>query len=201
MGESVLWRTFQGDAHIDFQGVGALVFDDAFYDDLQFPIAAGKVPAANAPSWEAFGALNNAEYAFGVGEYIDCQANEPSHGWKEESEAEVHIHFTTKTLQNSGASQFVKFQLWVQYADAFGVWSESSFTKEIEIKNGTPAMKHYLVDIGEFSLGAYHIGMQLKTRIKRIAATGTEYLADVFITQCGMHLQHDTLGSRQEYAK
>lgn len=201
MGNPILWETFQGDAHLDFQGIGTLILDDPVYDDLQFPIAAGKVPAANAPGWDQFGTLNNFEYAFAVGEYIDCQANEPSHGWVEESEAEIHLHFTNKTLQNAGSSKYVKFQVWIQYADAFGLWSEQTFTKEVELVDGTPAMKHHLVKMGKFSLGGYHVGMQIKLRVKRIATTGAEYTPDVYITQCGMHLEHNALGSRQISSK
>jgi len=201
MGEPVLWNTFQGDAHIDFQGLGTLVMDDPTYDDLQFPVASGRVPASNAPNWEAFGSLNASEFAFGVGEFIDCQANEPTHGWKEGSDIEVHLHFATKTAQNSGSSQFVKFEVWVQRASPEGTWNQVSFTNQAEIPTGTPALKHFLIDIGTMTMDGYEVGTQMKVRVRRAAATGTEYAADVFITQIGMHLQQDTLGSREIYNK
>lgn len=201
MAESVLWKRFQSDAHIDFQGLGTLVLDDCTYDDLQFPVASGRVPASNAPNWEAFGSLNSSEFAFGVGEFIDCQANEPRHSWKEEGDIEVHLHFANKTAQNSGASQFVKFEVWVQRANPLGTWGEVSFSNQIEIPTGTPALKHFLISMGTMKMGGYGVGTQLKVRVRRAAATGTEYAADVFITQIGMHMGHDTLGSREIYNK
>ena len=42
------------DLHVSCGTDKTLVLDEPVYDDLQFAIAAGKVPAANAPTWEAF---------------------------------------------------------------------------------------------------------------------------------------------------
>ena len=45
---------------------------------------------------------------------------------------------------------------------------------------------------------------KIRVRIKRIAVPvveGVEYGDDVFITQCGIHLEKDTMGSRQETVK
>jgi len=39
-------------------------------------------------------------------------------------------------------------------------------------------------------------------RVKRIAATGgTEYAGSIFLTQAGVHLEADTVGSRTELVK
>jgi hypothetical protein len=55
--------------------------------------------------------------------------------------------------------------------------------------------------MGDVTLTNYEIGSQIKVRVKRIAATGgTEYADDVYITQVGMHLQNERLGSRTESA-
>jgi hypothetical protein len=180
---------------------GEMVFNGTatVWEDIQFPIAAGKVPAANAPNWETF-TTNTSEYAFDVDEYIDTQAGEPAHGWKEGSTADAHLHITTKAAQSSGADRFAKFTVWISLADPDGVWTElSPFTLEKTIPTGTAALTHYLLDLGDATLTGYHVGMQLKCRAKRIAATGgTEYASSMFITQVGMHHELSGVGSKTE---
>ena len=83
------------------------------------------------------------------------------------------------------------------------VWAEPAVnTGEYTIANGTAALTHYFLDLGDITLTNNLIGTQIKIRIKRIAATGgTEYADSVFITQVGIHFEQNTLGSRQETTK
>ena len=56
--------------------------------------------------------------------------------------------------------------------------------------------------MGDATLTNYLIGGQVKVRVERIDATGgTEYADDVYITQVGMHIAVDTIGSRQLLVK
>jgi hypothetical protein len=90
----------------------------------------------------------------------------------------------------------------VAYADANEVWTETSLPQELTIPDGTSALTHMLLDMGDVAFTNQLIGCQIKLRIKRIAATGgTEYADSVFITQVGSHLEQDTMGSRTEYTK
>lgn len=188
---------------IDANGEVLQVGAATVYEDVQFPVAVGKIPGANAPTWEQMGTLtNHAEYAFSVDDYIDCQAGEPSHGWYEGSASDVHAHITLKTAQSTGGNRYVKITVYLAIADVNGVWSElGPYTAEQTIPTGTAALTHYLLDLGDATLTGYHIGSQIKARVRRIAATGgTEYADDVYITQVGMHMQKNRLGSRTEYA-
>lgn len=171
------------------------------YDDLQFPTATGKEPAAGAPTWETF-TTNTKSYAFSVGDSIDLQGGEPRHGWKEGSLAEVHAHVTLKTANSSGANRYVKIQAYVAICDVLGTWTElAALSAEITVPNGTAAKTMYLLDLGDVTLTGYHVGMQIVPRVERIAATGgTEYGDDVYITQVGMHMEHNRIYSRTEYA-
>jgi hypothetical protein len=180
----------------------ALILINSVYDDIQFPIASGKLPAANYPNWETF-TTNTAEYAFSVDDYIDCQANELAHWWKQGTAGHIHLHFTIKTAQSTGQNRFVKFSIWVAYADTDEVWVEQTvLSAEKTIPTGSGALKAFYLDIGDATLTNYLIGGQVKLRVKRIAATGgTEYADDVYITQVGMHVEKDTLGSRTETVK
>lgn len=177
------------------------VLNETVYDDLQFAVSTGKAPAANYPDWQAF-TTNTSEYGFAVNEYIDMQANELAHWWKEGSAADIHCHITPKDANSTGSNRYAKFTVYVAYVGSDSIWTETSFSAELTIPTGTAAMKGHYLDMGDLTLTSLKIGTQVKVRVKRIAATGgTEYGSDVFITQIGFHLQKDTMGSRQEATK
>lgn len=178
-----------------------IVISPTVYDDIQFPIASGKVPAANAPTFETF-TTNTSAYSFAVNDYIDLQANELAHWWKEGTNGDAHLHVTTKAANGTGANRFAKFTVVFAYVDTGEVWVEASLTAELTIPNGTSALQAFYLDLGDLTLTNYLIGGQIRCRVTRIAATGgTEYSGNIFITQAGIHLQKDTLGSRQETIK
>ena len=174
-----------------------LILATSVYVDLQFPVATGKItPASGEPSWETF-TTNTKEYAFGVNDYIDLQANELFHHWKEGTNGHVHIHGTIKTAQSTGFDRFAKFSVWVSYSDKNEVWVEQAvLSGEVTIPTGSSALQAFYLDVGDAVLTNYLRGGQVKVRVKRIGATsGTEYAGDVFITQVGMHLEIDKVGS------
>lgn len=181
---------------------------ESLYEDVQFGISNAKVPAANAPTWQTF-TTNTNEYGFAVDEYIDCEANEMPHSWAEGTAARLHLHITTKGANASGVNQYVKFTVYVSYAKSEEVtgdeWTETSFTAELTIPDGTAVLESFFLDMGSnLTLTGYTIGTQVKVRVKRIAATSgdpTEYPGDIFITQVGLHAIMNTLGSRQLLVK
>ena len=176
-----------------------LVLTQPTYEEIRFYTTTGKVPASNAPTWEAF-TTNTSAYAFSVDDYMDLTAEELPHWWVEGTVGDLHIHFANKTAQSSGANQYAKFTVYVSVADINGAWSElSPFTAEYTIATGTSALKHLYLDMGDITLTGYHLGGLMTVRVKRIAATtGTEYADDVYVSQVGVHLKKDRLGSRSE---
>ncbi len=174
-----------------------IILATSVFEDLQFPVATGKVtPASGEPSWETF-TTNTKEFAFDVNDYIDLQANELFHHWKEGTDGHLHIHYTIKTAQSTGANRFVKFSVWVAYSDKDEVWVEQAVLSfEDTVPTGSSALQAFYLDMGNATLTNYLRGGQVKVRVKRIAATGgTEYADDVFITQVGMHLEVNKIGS------
>ena len=173
-----------------------------FWKDLQFPTSAGKVPAANNPTWAAL-TTNTGEYGFGVDEFIDLASQELPHWWKEGTAGNFHIHFSVPDANATGASRYAQFTLYIALKDPdTNAWVETSLTAEREIPDGTLDLESFYLDLGDTDLTGLTIGSQVKLRIKRIAATGgTEYASDVFIHQIGCHLQANSLGSRQEGVK
>lgn len=188
-----------------FEDDGTMVAkgDATAWEDLQFSVSSGKVPAANFPTFEAF-TTNTQEYAFSVNDFIYLASNEPPHAHEANTTASLHLHVAPKTANSSGSSQYAKFQLDIAfvYGDGVNVWDERQSIGELEIPNGTPAKTGYIFNVGTFDLTNFGVGGQMKPTLKRIAATGgTEYADDVFITQLGMHYKVDMLGSRQMIVK
>jgi len=168
------------------------------YDEIQFQIAAGKVPAANYPTWELM-STTCSSYAFSVDDKIDCAATELPHWWREGTAADAHIHFSIKTAQSTGADRFVKFTVTFAYADMNDVWSEDIKTQEKTIPTGSAALTHFYLDLGDITLTNYLLGAQIQCHVKRIAATGgTEYADDVYVHQVGCHMIRYRLGSINE---
>ncbi len=190
------------DLPIDCGAQKTVILSRVVFDDMQFPVSSGRVPAANAPTFETFTA-NTRSYAFDVDDFIFLQANEMPHWWNQGSDGESHVHFAIKTAQSTGSDRFAKFTLHLAVADVNEIWSElGPFTAEATIPTGSGALLHFRLDLGSVTLTNVLINAQLTARITRIAATGgTEYADDVYITQVGMHLQKDTMGSRQEKLK
>ena len=189
------------DLNIDCGTEKTIKLVETVTEDLQFPISNAKVPSANFPNWETF-TTNTKEYSFAADDYIDTQANELPHCWKEGTTGHVHLHITTKAANATGANRFAKFTVWVSYSDVNEVWVETSFTAEYTIPTGTLALTHLYLAMGDLTLTNYLVGSEVKCRIKRITATGgTEYSGNIFITQVGIHLENDTMGSRTELFK
>lgn len=189
-------------SQVEADGTAKFVGDATVWNDLQFQLSSGRVGVANFPDWDTF-TTNTAEYNFDVDDYIDLGADEFPHGWKEGSDATLHLHLAISATQSAGADRFAKFTVYLAYADVNEVWAEAGpFTAEYTIPDGTAALTHYKLAMGTVSLPDNLFGTQLKARIKRIAATGgTEYSAHIFITQLGLHVEQDTVGSRTHSAK
>ena len=175
-----------------------LVLATSVFDDLQFQVSNAKVTPNNLlPSWEAF-TTNTSEYAFSVNDEVDTQANEIPHWWKEGTAGNAHLHITTKGVP--AQEQKAQFTVTFAYADTNEVWVEAPFTAELTIPISTTALTNFYLDLGNLTLTNYLIGAQIRCRIKRVAksAGGTEYVGDIFITQCGIHLEKTRMGSRNE---
>lgn len=174
------------------------------WEDLQFPVAAGKVPAVNTPSFETF-TTNTKAYSFAVDDYIDLASQEPFHASKLRSNGTLHLHLATKAANATGSNRYAKFTAWVTFANINGVHTEQApISAEYIIPTGTAALTHLFLDFPtEIDLSTMtNVGSQLTIRIKRIAATGgTEYAGNIFVTQCGMHIKNDTFGSTYDDSK
>jgi hypothetical protein len=195
-----------GDLNVVCPANKTLELQTSVYDDLQFPISSGKLPAANFPDFSAF-TTNTNEFEFDVNDYIDLGAQEVPHSWAEGTAGDMHLHCALSAANSSGSPRYAKFTLYVALSDhsqaGTKVWTEvGPYTAELTIPDGSAALTGFYLDLGNMTLTGYKVGTQIKLRIKRITATGgTEYASHIFITQVGVHIQKDTMGSRQETVK
>ena len=184
------------DLQIDCGTDKTIVLDESVWDDIQFATSTGQVPSANYPDFDTF-TTNTKEYKFDVDDYIDLEANELAHWWKEATTVYPHVHVTLNGANGTGSSRYVKFTIYFAYADANEVWTETTDTVEITIPDGTADLTHLIGSGAGVALTNNKIGSQVKIRLKRIAATaGTEYPNHIFVTQTGIHCEKDTMGSR-----
>lgn len=194
-GGSANYSEFEADGTLHMAG------DATVWDDITFRVSSGKVGVANTPDWDAF-TTNTSEYNFDVNDYIDLGAEELLHWWKQGTTIQIHVHITLGVANATGSNRYAKYTVYFAYADVNEVWTETSLTAELTIPTGTAAMTNTKLAMGTVDFSSVLIGAQMKMRVKRIAATGgTEYAAHTFITQCGVHAEKDTVGSRQMLSK
>jgi len=191
------------DLHVDCGAAKTVVLDVPVYDDINFSVGRGKMPGANFPNWQPFcGDSNNNAYQFGVGEFIDLGTEEMYHDWKEGTVITPHVHIVlSDTLTED---EKVQFRLYYSIGDVNGVMSAEGFVDgEKTIPDETAVRTHVLVNLSTIDLAAYHIGSMIVCQLHRIAKTagGTELSDEPFVMNVGLHIQKDTMGSRQVAAK
>ncbi|KKL10333.1 hypothetical protein LCGC14_2556920, partial [marine sediment metagenome] len=59
----------------------------------------------------------------------------------------------------------------------------------------------FTIDIGDDTTSNFVQGAIIKGRIRRIASTGTEPTSDPFLTEVGIHIESDTIGTRTATVK
>ena len=167
---------------------------DAYpWTDVDFPIII-RTTGPNIPTLVAInGNLTMPQWA--VGDFNVCESQEFVHGWKEGSEVFWHVHLTTNGLD--ATNRYVRFELEYGYADVMGQWVfPAVFTSpDILIPANTPNETMMIVPITSFT-PAIHIGGHAVARLKRVAAAGAAPTNNPWIPMLQMHIQLDTLGSR-----
>jgi len=168
------------------------------WDDVNTGVAAAKLPAANYPAWAAFTTNTNA-YTFALNDYVDMSTIEIPHSYKEGTNLEVHLHIATNGTNNATERKvkYIVYYTWcVPDNGANQFITESSIQAELTIPANQADKSGYYISIGTITGTNIKIGTQLKTRLKRIASTGTEPASDPFVGQLGVHFEKDTEGSR-----
>ena len=164
------------------------------WQDIDFPIIVRTtgvgiptletlVTGITAPQWQ-------------VGDTNQCEGQELIHGWKEGSEFQWHVHIVTNGTE--ATDKYVKFEVdWV-YADVHGQLSElqKSTSVDLLIPKNTPDRTHIIFEIERVTIPA-HIGCHIWAKLTRVASTGAAPTANPFCSMLQIHVQCDTVGSKQ----
>ena len=167
-------------------------------DDVNFAIAAAKLPAVNYPTWATFTTNTNA-YTFALNDYADMGTIEVPHSYKEGTDLEIHLHIATNGLNNA-TERKVKYTVYYTYCvpdnGSYQFSAEATLQAELTIPANQADKSAYYISLGTISGTNIKIGTQFKARLKRVAGTGTEPINDPFVGQLGIHYEKDTEGSR-----
>lgn len=185
---------FEADGTLKAEG------DATYWRDIDFPLIV-RTTGPNVPVMTTIqGNLNMP--LFTVNDYVQMESQEFVHEWKEASPATWHLHFYTNGTDT--ADRFVKFEIEYFWSNTGGTLTGSNtvISADLTIPANTPAKTHLIRDIAVFTPTGGKIGGHIKARLKRIAATGTApTAAGVFCEMVQLHIECDTLGSRQISSK
>ncbi len=190
----------------EFEPDGTYVMNGAatVFNDLVLPLSSARVPAANAPTWSGFiGNLN--AYTYGLNDFQEF-STELAHSYKSGATIEFHVH---GAVNGSDVDErIIKIEIEYTIADTpaesgFGdVYpATTTINAELTIPAATTDLTVFSVDIGDDTSGSFVQGAIIKGRIRRIASTGTEPTADPFLTEVGIHIESDTIGTRTSTSK
>ena len=161
--------------------------------DVDFPILI-RTAGPNIPTLTAInGNLTMPQWQ--VNDFNVCESQEMIHSWKEGSEVFWHLHLTTNGLD--ATNRFVRFELEYGYCDVNGQWVFPAVitTPDILIPANTPNETMMIMSLGTFT-PPIKIGGHVVARLRRIASVGAAPTNNPWIPMLQLHIQLDTLGSR-----
>jgi hypothetical protein len=175
-----------------------VVLTETVWVDIDSPILI-RTTGVGIPTLATFnGNLTMPQWA--VNDFNQCESQEFIHEWKEGSACYWHLHLNTNGLD--ATDRYVKFELEYAYSVA-GVWTFPAVvtTDDILIPANTADKTQIIMSLGNFTPTNAKIGDHCVARLKRVAAAGTAPTNNPWIPMLQMHVQKDTIGSRQMTAK
>lgn len=166
--------------------------------DIDFPIIV-RTTGAGIPALATLnGNITMPQWA--VNDVNICESQELIHSWLEGSACHWHIHLTTNGLDIT--NRYVRFELEYGYVDVSGEWAfpAAITTADLLIPANTPTKSMLIMSLGSFT-PSVHIGGHVVARLKRVAAGGTAPTNNPWIPMLQLHVQIDTIGSRNISAK
>jgi len=134
-----------------------------------------------------------------VNDYNVCEAQELVHGWKEGSEVFWHIHLTTNGLD--ATNRYVAFELQYGYVAPNGTWTFTTITTaDLLISANTADKTMLILPLGSFT-PPVPIASHVVARLKRVASVGAAPTGNPWIEMLQLHIQTDTVGSRNMTTK
>jgi hypothetical protein len=161
--------------------------------DIDFPILI-RTTGPNIPSLVALNG-NITMPQWQANDFNVCETQEMVHLWKEGSTIYWHLHMTTNGID--ATNRYVRFEVEYGYADTMGVWvfPATLTTADLLIPANTPSKTQMIMNLGSFT-PAIKIGSHVVARLRRIASVGAAPTSNPWIPMLQLHVQIDTMGSR-----
>ncbi len=183
-------------AEFETDGTLRLHGNATVWQDIDFPIII-RSTGTGIPTLTSIGG-NLTAPKWQLNDYNQCEGQELVHAMREGSTPTWHCHILTGALD--ATDRTIAFEVEYQYADFNSVLSTTTtvLSPDFTIPANTPAKKHLLVPIGNATgLSGLHIGAHVWARLKRVAASaGTAPSADPWCSMLQLHVECDTIGSR-----
>jgi hypothetical protein len=169
-----------------------------YWVDIDFPILI-RTTGVGIPTLETFnGNLTMPQWQ--VNDFNQCESQEFIHNWKQGSTCYWHLHLDTNGLD--ATDRYVKFELEYAYSSS-GLWifPATVTTDDILIPASTPDRTQIIMSLANFTPTNSKIGDHALARLRRVASTGTAPTNNPFIPMLQMHVECDTMGSREIASK
>jgi hypothetical protein len=166
------------------------------WKDIDFPIII-RTTGAGIPTLATLnGNITMPQWA--VNDYNICESQELIHEWKEGSTVYWHIHLTTNGLDST--NRYVRFELEYGYNNGHNTaWTFPAAvdTGDLPIPANTTSKTMLILSLANFTPSSAKIGGHVVARLKRIASSGTAPSNNPWIPMLQLHIECDSLGSRQ----
>ena len=193
IGDATNYTDIENDGTIEINGTATV------FNDIQFSLSTAKVPAANFPSWDSFTG-NLSKFTFAVNDFVDLEAKETIHGYKEGTNLHVHVHIYTNGID--GTARTVKYQVEYTITNPDAVASAATISIQATIPASTADLTHTVIDLGDITGTSILHGADISLQFKRIAKdSGVDPTNNPFVSMVGIHVEDDMVGSRQELVK
>ena len=188
-----------------FEADGTLVFngDATYWVDLNFPIVVRTV-GVGIPSLRTIdvGGVISAPF-WQINDTNQCEGKELPHSWKLGTSGTWHVHVLSGASSGYAADSYLRFKVDWLVANAGSAVStlKTSTSLDLKIPAGTPNNTHLLYNIETVSLAGFGLATHIWPKLTRIATSNVVTYPpptnDVFCTMLQMHIECDTVGSRQ----
>lgn len=192
-----------GADYTTFESDGTMVANGAAttFIDIDFPIIIRTV-GPNIPTLVAMqGTIPAPQWA--VNDTNPCEGQEIIHTWKEATDAFLHIHTVTNGLD--ATDRYLKYTVewcWGDYLTRTPLSAAATITSaELLIPANTPDKTPIVFDIGTITLTGGHIAAHVWARLTRIASVGAAPTNNPWCSMLQLHIEQDTMGSRQQWTK
>lgn len=182
-------------AEFESDGTLALHGDATYWRDVDFPIII-RTTGVGIPTLTAMSNAAITAPLWHVNDYNMCEGQEIPHEWKLGTDGTWHIHVVT--AEDLVTPKYLKFKIDYVWAEFGSVLStlKTATSAELEIPAGTAKYTHLIFNIATFSEPTAGLATHVWPRLTRIASLGAA-AADPWVTMLQMHIECDTLGSRQ----